>query len=94
MKRTANDIIVFFTIILLASCSSKPPLELIDSKVSIVKDKKLVGSIGITYGEKKGEELIPTTLYYEFQMNNTSNRTLGSEDMDKGIKIKIMPRMS
>ena len=36
--------------------------------VSIVTDKRLVGSTIITEGKDKGKELVPTSLYYEIDL--------------------------
>ncbi|QGS68746.1 hypothetical protein CV093_10465 [Oceanobacillus sp. 143] len=57
---------LFMALFSLSACSSQPSLELVDANVDIVKDKSLLWSIGITEGERKGEELIPTALFYEF----------------------------
>ncbi|MFJ7755906.1 hypothetical protein ACQKGI_21955 [Peribacillus muralis] len=58
-----------------------------------MKDKNLVGAIGITEGEKKGEELIPTALVYEFTIENNGNEPVGSiKEADKGIELKIEPK--
>lgn len=76
----------------LVSCSSSSPLELVNANVKIVQDEKLVGAIGITEGEREGEELVPTALYYEFTIKNTNNNTVGSEEVAKGIEIKIVPK--
>ncbi|WP_278693184.1 hypothetical protein [Parageobacillus thermoglucosidasius] len=75
---------------LLTACSSKPSLELVNSKVDIVKDKSIVGSIVITEGDKKGQELIPTALYYEFKIKNNGNRKIGGTG-DKALQVKIVP---
>lgn len=72
--------------------SSGLVLELAEANVTIVNDKSLVGAIGITEGERKGEELVPTALYYEFVIENTGDDTLGVPDFDKGIKLHIEPK--
>lgn len=81
-------LILLFT--LLTACSSKPSLELVNSKVDIVNDKSKVGAIGITEGDKKGQEVVPTTLYYVFIIKNNGNQKIGRIS-DKGLKIKIKP---
>ena len=81
-------VISLFTI--LSSCSSKPSIKLINSNVSITNDKTKVGSIGITQGNKKGQYLVPTALYYEFKIKNVGNKKIGDFG-DKGLKIKIEP---
>lgn len=70
MKRfiILSGLILLFT--LLTACSSKSSLELVNSKVDLVHDKNKIGAIGITEGDKKGQELVPTALYYEFEIKN------------------------
>ncbi|MCY9140220.1 hypothetical protein AB9M93_13430 [Peribacillus frigoritolerans] len=92
MRKCFLFISLFFVLFFLNACSSNPSLELVDAKVDIVKDKNLLGAIGITEGEKKGDELIPTALVYEFTIKNTGNKTAGIEEVDKGIEIKIEPK--
>ncbi|MCM3567701.1 hypothetical protein [Neobacillus mesonae] len=75
---------------ILTSCSSTPSLELIKSKADIVTDKNIGGAIGITEGDMKGQELVPTTLYYEFTIKNTGNQNVGTSN-NKGIEVKIEP---
>jgi hypothetical protein len=91
MKRFIKLVGLISLFVLLTACSSKPSLELVNSKVDIVKDKNIVGSIGITEGDKKGQELIPTALYYEFKVKNNGNRKIGGTS-DKGLQVKIEPR--
>ncbi|MGG0413358.1 hypothetical protein [Peribacillus simplex] len=92
MRKCIFFISLFFVSIFLSACSSNPSLELVDANVDIVKDKSLVGSIGITEGERKGAELIPTALFYEFTIKNSGNKTVGIEEVDKGIELKIEPK--
>ncbi|MGG2095240.1 hypothetical protein AB1283_22135 [Bacillus sp. S13(2024)] len=73
---------------LLTACSSKPSLELVNAKVDIVTDKNKVGAIGITEGDKKGQELVPTALYYEFKIKNNGKQKIGGFG-DKGLQVKI-----
>lgn len=58
----------------------------------LLKVKSLLGSIKITEGERKGDELIPTALFYEFIIKNTGNKTVGIGEFDKGIELKIEPK--
>lgn len=81
-------VILLFT--LLTSCSSKPSLELVNSNVDIVNDKSKVGAIGITEGDKKGQELVPTALYQEFEIKNNGNKKIEGIG-DKGLQVKIEP---
>ena len=91
MKKHAHYIGMIFVLFALTVCSSNASLELVDSNVKIVKDKSLLGSIVLTERENKGDEIIPTALFYEFTIKNTSNKTVGTEDRDKGIELKIEP---
>ena len=50
-------------------------------------DESKVGSIGITEGDKKGQKLVPTALYYEFTVKNAGNKSIG----DKSLQAKIIP---
>ncbi|WP_419882013.1 hypothetical protein ACN6MY_21645 [Peribacillus sp. B-H-3] len=90
MKRfiMLSGLILLFT--LLTACSSKSSLELVKSKVDIANDKSKVGAIGITEGDKKGQELVPTALYYEFEIKNNGNKKIGGIG-DKGLQVKIEP---
>lgn len=92
MKKHLYFFILFLILFILTACSSDSSVELIDANVKIVKDKELVGAIEITEGERKGEELIPTALYYEFKIKNSGNKTLGAENIDEGIEVKIEPK--
>jgi len=78
--------------ILVMDIKGKPSLELEDANIDIVKDKSLLGSIKKTEGERKGDELIPTALVYEFTIKNTGNKTVGIGEFDKGIELKIEPK--
>ncbi|TDK61801.1 hypothetical protein E2K98_13015 [Bacillus salipaludis] len=90
MKRFIKLLGLISVIALFTACSSKQSLELVNSKVDIVKDKRIVGSIGITEGDKKGQELVPTALYYEFKIKNIGNQKIGGIG-GKGLQVKIEP---
>jgi hypothetical protein len=90
MKRFIAFVGLILLLTLLSSCSSKPSVQLINSRVSIIKDKGKLGSIGITEGDKKGQELVPTALYYEFTIKNAGNKKIGDID-NKGLRVKIEP---
>lgn len=90
MKRFIMLLGVILLFTLLTSCSSKPSLELVNSNVDIVNDKSTVGAIGITEGYKKGQELVPTALYYEFEIKNNGNKKIEGIG-DKGLQVKIEP---
>ncbi|MCZ8493588.1 hypothetical protein [Priestia megaterium] len=68
-------------------------LELVKVDVSIVTDKRLVGSTIITEGKDKGKELVPTSLYYEIDLKNTGKKRVGKEHPDKGIEMEIQPHI-
>jgi hypothetical protein len=65
-------------------------VELVNTNVDIINDKDKLGAIGITEGDKKGQELVPTALYYEFTIKNTGNKKIGGIG-NKGLEIKIEP---
>lgn len=90
MKKIISFIGIFFLMTFLTSCSNKASLELISSSVTIVNDKSITGSMGITEGEKKGQELVPTSLYYQFAIKNTGWRKIGGFG-NKGLAVKIEP---
>jgi hypothetical protein len=90
MKRFIMLLGVILLFTLLTACSSKPSLELVNSNVDIVNDKSKVGAIGITEGDKKGQELVPTALYYEFEIKNNGNKKIGGIG-DKELQVKIEP---
>lgn len=77
-------------LVLLTACSSKPSLDLVSKKVDIVKDKKYVGSTILTEGDKKGQEVIPTALLYEFKIKNNGNQQIGGT-ADTALKVKFVP---
>ncbi|MFY0758860.1 hypothetical protein AB1K32_08285 [Metabacillus dongyingensis] len=77
--------------ILLAACSSKPPVELNRSTIELKNDKYHLGSMTIMTGERKGEEVVPTALYYSITLKNTSWKKLGKEDPKNQVTIKIIP---
>ncbi|MBE6067851.1 MAG: hypothetical protein E7211_09190 [Clostridium lundense] len=91
MKRFIIFVGVILLFTLFSACSSQPSLQLINSNVSIVNDKSKLGSIVITAGDKKGQELVPTALYYEFTIKNAGNKSIGSMEKDKDLQIKIVP---
>ena len=77
MKRYFVLIVLVLIIFSISGCSSEPNLELMSSKATIVNDKNITGSIIVTEGEKKGKELTPTALVYEFTIKNKGNRKIG-----------------
>jgi len=91
MKRFTILGVVIFLLTILSACSSHPSLKLMNSNVSIVNDKSKVGSIVIAEGNKNEQELVPTTLYYEFTIKNTGNKSIGDVKNGKELGIKIEP---
>jgi hypothetical protein len=81
------SIIIFFS---LTACFSKPPLKLISTKVLITSDRNLLGAIGITQGPKKGQEIVPTALYYDFKIKNIGSY-FSTQDPKK-IQVKLVPK--
>ncbi|MRH43267.1 hypothetical protein GH741_11305 [Aquibacillus halophilus] len=92
MRFCSIFISLFMVLVFFSACSAESSLELVDANVDIVKDKNLLGSIGITQGERKGEEMVPTALFYEFTIKNTGHKTVGIPGIDKGIELKIEPK--
>jgi hypothetical protein len=80
----------FILIVALSGCSSQPVLELTSSSSMITDDKNITGTVAITEGEKKGQELVPTALYYQFSIKNTGKKKIGDIG-DKGLALKIEP---
>lgn len=90
MKRFMVLIVFISLLTFLTACSSKPSLELVNANVDIINDKRKLGSKIITEGDNKGQELVPTALYYEFTIKNTWYKKIGGFG-DKGLKIQIEP---
>ncbi len=92
-------IIPFLTLLLLTAiltgCSSEPSFELIDSSVTITNNRDIAGAVGITEGEKKGQELVPTVLCYKFTLKNYGLTAVGVDKIEypnkKGLEVKIEP---
>ncbi|MBS4189756.1 hypothetical protein KHA94_05980 [Bacillus sp. FJAT-49705] len=74
------------SILFLAACSKEKGFELKSSKVDIVNDKSKTGTIVIS-DEHKETEIIPTSLYYEFEIKN-NGKTIDSSDR---FQIKVEP---
>lgn len=86
---------MFLLNVALAGCSTEPSYELVDSSISITNDKDMAGAVGITEGEKKGQELVPTVLYYQFTLKNNGVTSVGNNKMETPLKqvlaLKIEP---
>lgn len=84
MKKTGWLIII--SILFLAACSRDAGFELISAKADIVRDSRKTGTIVIS-NESTETELIPTSLYYEFELKNKGKTILSSDK----FQIRIEP---
>lgn len=95
MKRFFIFVSLILLVFILPSCSSEPSFELIDSSVTITNDKSIAGAVGITEGEKKGQELVPTVLYYKFIIKNNgfleTSIDIAENPRNMGFEMKIEP---
>lgn len=99
-KKSLKFGVSFFIILFIISgCSSKQSLELESAKVDLRNDVERLGSVGITSGEREGENIVPIALSYDVILINTGKKELGgaeipSEDdftYEDGIQVKIEP---
>lgn len=88
MKRYFSLVVLVLIMLSISGCSSEPNVELVSYSVSIVNDKSITGSMVVTEGEKKGKELVPTALVYEFAIKNNGNKKI---DLKKDKKTKENP---
>ena len=72
--------------LLLAACSKEEGFELVSAQADIVIDKSKTGTLVIS-DESNGKEIIPTSLYYEFEIKNRG-KTINSFNR---FQIKIEP---
>lgn len=91
MKKYISIMVCLSMLFFVTACSKKETLELVKAEANITNDENLLGSIVVTEGEKKGQKIIPTALYYKFIIKNTSNQAMLSYDPKKEIKIFIEP---
>ena len=97
MKRFIHFICLLLLLvpITMVGCAIEPSFELVDSSVTITNDRGIAGAAGITEGEKKGQELVPTVLYYKVVIKNNGLRAVRLDRMEtprkKGSYIKIEP---
>ena len=95
MKRYFIIFLMIFLVVSLTSCSCEPSFKLIDSSVTITNDRDIAGAVGITEGEKKGQELVPTILYYAFTIKNDgileSSVEYTRNPQDMGFELIIEP---
>ncbi|MDF2946544.1 MAG: hypothetical protein K0S51_1223 [Bacillales bacterium] len=90
MKKLTIILTMFFALSSLTACSSNNSMELVKSKVSIIKDKDKLGAIVLTEGVNKGKEVVPTALYYEIILKKANNQKIGDVNKEK-INFKIVP---
>lgn len=96
MKRLSIILSLLLIVLLLPGCSSKqsldpkPSFELVDSSVTITNDRAIAGAIGITEGEKKGQELVPTVLYYKFRLKN-DGLTAITKNQIESLELRLEP---
>jgi hypothetical protein len=64
-------------------------LKLEKSDIRIVADKAKSGSSYVTSGERAGQELVPTVLYYEFTVRNDGRKQISGSMND--LQVKIVP---
>lgn len=89
MKRYIVLLSLIIIVVVLSACSSKKAVELIDTKVDIINDKERIGSMILQTGEKEGQEVVATSLYYAFSIKNEGSKKIGHSS--EGLKIKIEP---
>jgi hypothetical protein len=90
MKKRYFLLGLFSLMLLLSACSAAPSLELVKASADIITDESKLGAVVITRGERKGEKMVPTALYYEFIIKNSGNKKIGGYG-EKGLEIKIEP---
>ncbi|MEI3605745.1 hypothetical protein SPD48_08570 [Pseudogracilibacillus sp. SE30717A] len=93
MKQKYLIIIFIFFLFILTACSSETSVELIETKVEIIKDKEKTGAIEILDGDFKGQEFVPTVLHYEFTIKNIGNKKIDNIESENLI-ITIQPHDS
>lgn len=75
----------------LCACTEKSALKLSDVQVDIIKDKEKTGSQLLQQGEKEGQEVVSTSLYYTFVIKNEGKKTLGKISKTKNLTVKLEP---
>lgn len=94
MKRIIPFLILLLLTVIQTGCSSEPSFELTDSSVTITNNRDIIGAVGITEGEKKGQEFVPTVLYYQFTLKNNGLTAVDVNKIkypNKGLEVKIEP---
>jgi predicted small lipoprotein YifL len=91
MEKYISVLFCFLMLLFITACSKTEPLELVKADVNITNDESLLGAIIVPEGEKKGQKIVPTALYYKFIIKNTSNQAILSYDPEKEFKIYIEP---
>ncbi|HET7627092.1 MAG TPA: hypothetical protein VFK44_01775 [Bacillales bacterium] len=83
MKRS---IFIMLSVFLLVSCSNVNAMKLVDAKVKVVTDRSISGATKITYGQKKGEIIVPTILLYQITLKNNGVFNFNVHTVDVNIK--------
>lgn len=68
---------------------NKTSLELIETEVDIINDKDITGSMTLQQGEKVGQEVVPTSLYYTFTVKHEGDKKIAKTT--EGLTFKIEP---
>lgn len=89
MKRFILILTIISALSVFSACSAKTSLKLIDTEVDIINDPERTGSINLQQGEKAGQEVIATSLYYTFVIKNEGSKKIG--DTTKDLTVKIEP---
>lgn len=87
MKRFIVLLTLISVIAILSACSSKTSLELTNKEVNIINDKER-GAWVLQQGEKAGQEVVPTELYYTFTIKNVGSKKIGSEVENLMVKLE------
>lgn len=64
-------------------------LKLVKCNINIVTDQTISGSQLVTESNKKGQELVPTDLCYEFTIRNEGRKTISG--IANELKVKFVP---
>ncbi|RKQ14103.1 hypothetical protein D8M03_14660 [Lysinibacillus endophyticus] len=89
LKRLFVLLTLISVIAILTACSSEPSLELTNKKVEIINDKERLGYMTLQQGEKAGQDVAPTKLFYTFSIKNTGSKIIG-KDVEL-LTLKIEP---
>src|SRR5690625_3598950 len=90
---------IFIILIVVSGCSNNQTLDLNNATVNLTNDEGRLGSIGITSGERAGENVVPIALSYDLSVKNTGKKEIGGMEKankekfkyDDGIEIHFEP---